>query len=283
MKVSNLLGPVFTGLTLAALAAATPLQAADIKSPPGVLRVCADANYLPYSNQAGQGFENKVAEILAKGMGRKLQYYWGSYRGRGGFAEFLAVSMDVGKCDVVMNIPYGIGNEGYTDSYYSSSYVFVTRKNGPSITSMHAPELRAMKIGFEDDTPPGDALKVVGLTNNMANMKLFDIGSEKDASPREMLEAVHNGSLGLVITWQPAIGAFLKDYPDLKVAAVPAEQMGPGLPAMRFNFPMSVGVRGNDVAMRDAVNRALKSQKGQIDAVLRQYAVFAPPGRQQPY
>jgi mxaJ protein len=283
MKAVNPSTLALSASAVAAVVYATaPLNAA-IDSPPGVLRVCADSNYLPFSNQAGQGFENKVAEILAKAMGRKLQYYWGSYRDRGGMPEFLAVSMDAGKCDAVMNMTYGAGDSGYTDSYYTSSYVFVTKKSGPTITSMHAPALRGLKIGFEDETPPGDALKVAGLTNNMSNIKIFDIAEDKNSSPRDMLEAVRNGSVGVVITWQPAIGYFLKDYPDLKVASVPAEQMGPGLPAMRFSFAMSIGVREKDTAMRDAVNRALKSQKGQIDVVLAQYRVLAPPAKSEPY
>jgi mxaJ protein len=284
MKVLNLFVLAPSGCAVAAvMIAATPVYAANISSPPGVLRVCADSNYLPFSNQAGQGFENKVAEILAKAMGRKLQYYWGSYRDRGGFPEFLAISLDVGKCDVVMNIPYGAGDEGYTDSYYTSSYVFVTKKSAPAITSMRTPALQTLKIGFEDETPPGDALKVVGLTNNVKNIKVFDVASDKNASPRDMLEAVRNGSVGVVITWEPAIGYFLKDYPDLKIASAPAEQMGPGLPAMRFSFAMSIGMREKDKATRDAVNRALKSQKGKIDAVLAQYRVLAPPAKSEPY
>src|SRR5580692_5222052 len=70
-----------------------------------VLRVCADPDYLPYSNRAGEGFENKVAAVLAQTMGRTLEYHWASYRGAGGFSNFLADNLDAGKCDVVMNLP----------------------------------------------------------------------------------------------------------------------------------------------------------------------------------
>jgi len=76
-------------------------------APAQALRVCADPDYLPYSNRAGQGFENKIAEAVAKALGKRLEYNWASYRGHGGFEEFLARTLDSGKCDTVMDIPYG--------------------------------------------------------------------------------------------------------------------------------------------------------------------------------
>src|SRR5216683_6097349 len=71
------------------------------------LRVCADPDYLPFSNRAGQGFENKVAELTARSLGAQLVYTWASTRGQGGFGEFLARNLDSGKCDAVIDMPYG--------------------------------------------------------------------------------------------------------------------------------------------------------------------------------
>src|SRR5215468_3268481 len=88
------------------------------------LRVCADPDYLPYSNRAGEGFENKVAEVVAKAMGETVAYKWASYRGHGGFPQFLSSTLDEKRCDVVMNIPYGSREELTTKPYYISSYVF---------------------------------------------------------------------------------------------------------------------------------------------------------------
>src|SRR5579871_4190516 len=68
------------------------------------LTVCADPNYLPYSNRAGEGFENKVAAAVAQALGEKLEYTWASYRGHGGFPQFLSSTLDSKKCDVVMSI-----------------------------------------------------------------------------------------------------------------------------------------------------------------------------------
>src|ERR1700687_3596985 len=94
-------------------------------TPAEALRVCADPDYLPYSNRAGEGFENKIAQAVAKALGEKVEYTWASYRGHGGFSQFLSSTLDRKKCDVVINIPYGSRDELTTRPYYISSYVFV--------------------------------------------------------------------------------------------------------------------------------------------------------------
>src|SRR5437870_8791039 len=111
------------------------------------LRVCADPDYLPYSNRAGEGFENKIAEAVAKALGERLEYTWENTRGRGGFPEFLARTLDADKCDVVMNLPYGSREELTTEPYYVSSYVFVFKKSrNYDIKSMDSATLKQIKI-----------------------------------------------------------------------------------------------------------------------------------------
>src|SRR5579864_2678490 len=116
------------------------------------LHVCADPDYLPFSNQAGDGFENKIAEAVAKALGQTLQYTWANTRGRGGFSEFLARSLDAKKCDAVMGIPSGNREELTTRPYYISSYVFVFKKGKSyDIKNMDSPVLKQIKIGLEGD------------------------------------------------------------------------------------------------------------------------------------
>src|SRR5580693_4371993 len=115
-----------------------------------VLRVCADPDYLPYSNRAGEGFENRVADAVAKALGETVEYTSASYRGSGGFPQFLSSTLDAHKCDVVMDIPYGSREELTTRPYYISSYVFVFARNkNYQISSMDSPVLRQVKVGFE--------------------------------------------------------------------------------------------------------------------------------------
>lgn len=258
-----------------AVIAITPLTGAHAQSSSsastGVLRVCADPDYLPYSNSAGEGFENKVAELLASAMGRKLEYQWASYRGQGGFSNFLADNLDKHKCDVVMDLPYGDAEEGYTNPYYVSSYVFISKKsNHYGITAMTMPILRSIKIGFEADTTPQTAITMLDLT---ANAVPYHVADDPSASPEKLLQAVQNGKVGVMITWEPAIGDFLKKYPDLVVTDVPAEEYAPGVPQVGYTYKMALGVRANDTSLKEALNNALAANKTQIGAILTQYNV----------
>ena len=207
------------------------------------LRVCADPDYLPYSNRAGQGFENKIAEAVAKALGEKLEYTWASTRGQGGFPEFLARTLDANECDVVMNIPYGSREELTTQPYYVSSYVFVFKKSkNYDIKSMDSEVLKRIKVGYESDTPVENGLKMRSL---ILSAVAFDVGGSSDESPTAMLNALDKGQIDVLITWQPVIGNFLKQRSDLEVIVVPnARTLGS---PEQYAFPMSMGVRhGNE-------------------------------------
>lgn len=259
----------------AAVIAINPIAGAHAQSAAAtdtnVLRICADPNYLPFSNKAGEGFENKISDILAKSMGRKPEYVWASYRGQGGFPNFLADYLEKGKCDMVMNLPYGDGEAGFTDPYYTSSYVFVSKKkNNFGLRSMKMPVLRSIKIGYEDETTPETALKMLNL---LPNATTYHIADDPSASPELMLQAVQDDKVGVLITWKPAIGDFLKKYPDLVVANVPTEGYAPGIPQVSYTYKMAIGVRLDDTKLKDELNTALNADKSQIDAILTQYDV----------
>src|SRR5580692_11005342 len=179
-----------------------------------VLRVCADPDYLPYSNRAGEGFENKIADAVAKALGETVEYTSASYRGSGGFPQFLSSTLDAHKCDVVMDIPYGSREELTTRPYYISSYVFVFKKaKHYDVTSMDSPALLQVKVGFERDTPVENGIKMRGM---IPRAVAFEVGDNDGESPETMLKAVESGRVDVMITWQPAIGGFLREYPDLE-------------------------------------------------------------------
>ncbi len=258
-----------------AILAFHPATGARAQSAPpadtGTLRICADPNYLPFSDTAGDGFENKIADVLAKSMSRKTQFVWASYRGHGGFPNFLADNLEKHRCDVIMDLPYGDGEAATTDPYYRSSYVFITKKqNNYDIRSMKMPVLRSIKIGYEDETTPETALKMLDL---LGNATTYHIADDPNSSPEQMLQAVEDGKLGVVITWKPAIGGFLKKYPDLVVTPVPTEGYAPGVPRVNYTYNMAIGVRPDDTQLKAALNTALKADKPQIDTILAQYEV----------
>jgi len=260
------LAQVVTGIALASMPASAQ-----------ALRVCADPDYLPYSNRAGQGFENKIAEAVAKALGKPLEYAWASYRGHGGFPEFLAGALDSRKCDVIMDIPYGSRDERTTAPYYVSSYVFLFKKAANyDLTSMDSPILERVKIGFEEETPTEAALKMRGLLLRAVS---FHVGEHEGLSPSVMLEAIKTGRVDVIIVWEPAIGNFLSQYSDLKVVPVPNSR-ALGSPE-QYSFPMSMGVRESDKELEQQLNQVIATHKDEFKAILSSYGVkhFAPePG-----
>jgi len=239
--------------------------------PSNALGVCADPDYLPYSNRAGAGFENKIAEAVAKALGETVEYTWASHRGHGGFPQFLASTLDAKKCDVVMSIPYGSPEELTTRPYYISSYVFVLDKSKKlDITSMDSPVLKRVKVGFERETPAEDALKMRGM---IPAAMAFDVATDSSESPALMLDALNNGKIDVLITWQPAIGAFLRAAPNLEVVPVPNERaLGP---PEQYSFPMSMGVRAGNDALKKRLDEVIANHQEELTSILTESGVMS--------
>ena len=249
-------------IAIAALLLSVPSWAAT-------LRVCADPDYMPFSNKAGEGFENKLAALAAKSLDSNLEYYWASYRGNGGFSEFLSRGLDADKCDLVINLPYGSQEELTTDPYYASSYIFVFKKDrGYDIETMDSAVLRKVKIGFEEGTPPQDGLKIRDL---IFDAEAFHVGDDAGVSPASMLQAVEDGHVDVMITWEPAVGWFLKNYSDLRVVRVPNTR-AMGSPE-QYMFSMSMGMRKNAPALQGKINGVIAAHKAEIKDILDQYNV----------
>ena len=236
-----------------------------VSAPVQALSVCADPDYLPYSNRAGEGFENKVAEAVAKALGEKLEYTWASQRGHGGFPQFLSSTLDAKKCDVVMSLPYGSREELTTRPYYVSSYVFVYPKSkNYNITTLDSPALKRLKIGFERDTPAEDGLKIRGLIPG--SVVPFDVSDGDGESPATMLQAIRSGKIDVLITWQPAISAFLRDYPELEVVQVPNSRAF-GAPE-QYSFPMSMAVREGNQALQTRLDDVIAKHGAELSSIL---------------
>ncbi|MGP6189930.1 MAG: quinoprotein dehydrogenase-associated putative ABC transporter substrate-binding protein [Vulcanimicrobiaceae bacterium] len=260
-RMRNLILTTALGAVLFCLAAAAG-QAAD-------LRVCADPNYLPFSNRAGQGFENAVASLVARSLGERLVYVWDSTRGSGGFDQFLHDTLNANRCDAVMDVPYASVNVAATRPYYVSSYVFVFPKSkGYDITSMDSPALAHLRIGYEEDTPAEDGLKLRTL---IIHGKPFDIGDEEGASPAEMLDAIENGQINVGVTWEPAVGYYLRSRPQLAVVAVPNSR-SQGSPE-QYAFPMAMAARVGDKTTRDKLDRVVGAHSAELTALLARYGV----------
>lgn len=240
------------------------------RAQPGpALRVCADPDYMPYSNRAGDGFENKLAQELGRTLRRPVAYTWASMRGPGGFDQFLHDTLNARKCDVVMDVPYASDNVLATRPYYVSSYVFVYRKNrNYDITSMDSPVLKNLKIGFEADTPAETGLKIRAL---ILHAVPFDIGDTPGESPQKMLDAVASGKVAVAVTWEPSIGYYVRSRPDLHVVAVPNSR-SMGSPE-QYAFPMAMAARRGDTRTRDQLDSAIGKNKAGFTRILESFGV----------
>jgi mxaJ protein len=249
-----------------------------LSTPAEALRVCADPDYLPYSNKAGEGFENKIAAAVAKALGEPLEYTWLSYRGHGGFPQFLSATLDAKKCDAVMNIPYGSREELTTRPYYISSYVFVFDKGKKyDITGMDSPVLKRLKVGFERDTPGENALKIRGMIPGAVG---FEVGEDSTASPATLLTALKSGQIDVLITWQPVIGGFLRAEPGLAVVPVPNGR-ALGAPE-QYAFPMSMAVRQGDEALKKRLDDVIEKHQAELRSVLTESGVLIYAPTQDP-
>jgi mxaJ protein len=233
------------------------------------LRVCADPDYMPFSNRAGDGFENKIAAAVAKLLGDRVVYTWETMRGPGGFDQFVHDTLNAHKCDVIVDVPYASENVLATRPYYVSSYVFVFPKSkGYDITSMDSPALRSLRIGYETETPAESGLKLRALTPHSVP---FDATDSPSGSTAEILNALASGRIAVAVTWEPAVGYYLRSRPNLAVVAVPNAR-SQGSPE-QYAFPMSMAARLGDTKMRDRLNAVIGAHAAELTAILERNGV----------
>jgi quinoprotein dehydrogenase-associated probable ABC transporter substrate-binding protein len=248
----------FLGLAALPLLAQTP-----------TLRVCADPNNLPYSNLQQQGFENKLAALVAHDMKARLEYTWWSQH-----KSFATKSLDQGACDVVLGAPATLPDVLTTKPYYRSTYVFVTRTDRHlGITSLADSRLSQLRIGIhvvgDDYAPPAVALAHRGITQNVTGFSLFGKYSEANP-PRKLIDAVEHGTVDVAIVWGPFAGYFAKDQPaGLDIApVVPAIFLG-----IPFTYEISAAVRKGNDGLQAELNDIFESHAAVIRRILDQYGV----------
>ena len=235
------------------------------------LRVCADPNNLPFSNERGEGFENKIAELIADELGVTLSYTWWAQR-RG----FIRNTLNTGSCDLVTGTTNGIEMLRTTLPYYRSGYTFVTRQDGPKVSSLDDPILHNLRIGIqlvgEDgaNPPPSEALARRGIVDNVRGYLVY--GDYREQNPAAaIMDAVAKGEIDVAIVWGPVAGYFAgRESVPLKVALVTPQNDGPRVPMV---FDINMGVRRDDPTLRDEINAALSKLRPKIDAVLANYGV----------
>jgi quinoprotein dehydrogenase-associated probable ABC transporter substrate-binding protein len=247
-------------------------SAATSKSHVRVLRVCADPNNLPFSNEKEEGFENRIAELLARDLHAELRYTWWAQR-RGFFRN----TLNAGLCDVVIGVPSGIELALTTEPYYRSSYMFVTRRDRTlNIESFDDPQLKAKKIGVQlvgDDyanSPPAHALSNRGIIRNVVGYSV--VGDYRQANPpARIVEAVANGDIDVAIVWGPLAGYFASKQKHALALKPVSPQVD--LPFLPFVFDISVAVRRGETKFKEEIESILDRRRNEVQKILDRYGI----------
>jgi mxaJ protein len=260
-------------------AACAPSESSEPSSgsasePARALRVCADPNNLPFSNERGEGFENRLAELLADELDASLEYVWWAQR-RG----YVRNTLRAGLCDVLLGVPSSFELAQPTRPYYRSTYVFLHRSDRvglEDIESFDDARLRDLRIGVHvvgDDytnTPPVHALAQRGIVENVRGYTLYSDYAEPNP-PARLIEAVASGEVDLAVVWGPFAGYFASRQPVPLAFRPVFPQID--LPFLPMVFDIAMGVRRGDGELQAELDQALVRRRSEIDALLREFGV----------
>jgi quinoprotein dehydrogenase-associated probable ABC transporter substrate-binding protein len=254
------------GAACALLAAALSLSGVGHARSAGFLRVCADPDNMPFSNDKGEGFENKLAKLIAEKLGDELDYSW--------FSEstgYVPQTMGREACDLVMGYPQGTGLIADTNPYYYTSYALIYGQGDQSLIGLDKlsdPRLKEKKIGLFARTPPASLLAMYGLAGNA---KPFEVNADESASKaaQKMIAEIASGRLDVGILWGP-VGGYYAEQSSLPLKLVPLAKEKAGPSAV---YPITMGVRPNEPQWKHTINKLLAENQAGIYAILQGYNV----------
>jgi mxaJ protein len=252
------------------LLASVLMLATAVSASAAPLRFCADPDDLPFSNRAGQGFDNRIAVLLAHDLHRDPVFVWARSR-RG----FIREQFNKGACDVLLGTPAGMKALANTQPYYRSSYVFVTpAREHLQITSFSDPHLNSGRIGLqileEDYSPPSLPL----IRNGHAGQL---VGFDSFGDPAgNIVRAVARGQIGTAVVWGPLAGYYAaRQHLPVTLAAVsPAVDPVTHVP---FSFDITAAVHKRDTELLNSLNASLARLQPQINRILATYHVPTSP------
>jgi len=264
-------------IALAALIAAPVIARPSVAAaqattavPAKLLRICADPDDLPFSNDKREGFDNKIAALIASDLGDSLSFTWWPTR-RG----FVRNTLRAGECDVVIGVPKGYDLVAASDPYYRAAYYVVTRRDRHlAIRSLDDSVIRSLKIGVNmmgDDyanTPPGQALSARGLGANLVGYHTF---YDNENRPGDIVDAVAAGKIDAAVVWGPIAGYYAKrSAVPLDLVALPDSDSVTGFP---FAYDEVMGVRRGDREHLSQLNGVIARRKAEIAQILRDYGI----------
>jgi quinoprotein dehydrogenase-associated probable ABC transporter substrate-binding protein len=232
---------------------------------PKVLRVCADPHNLPFSNEKGEGLENKLAELLAQKLDKKLAYAFFPQA-----TGFVRMTLGSHRCDVILGFPQGDDLAQGTNPYYRTSYALIT-KNGSElddVVTLSDERLKGKHIGIVAGTPPGTSMAANGLMVGAKPYPLV-IDTRVDSSAEAMVKDVVSGQIDAGVLWGPMAGYYAKQAnPPLRVIPLVKEKSGPQLA-----FRIGMGVRPADQNWKRLLNRFIQENQPAINKILLDFGV----------
>lgn len=229
------------------------------------LRVCSDPNNLPFSNEAGEGFENKIAELFAAELGVPVRYTW--YPNTIGF---IRNTLRQRKCDLVMAAPTASELLQNSNPYYRSTHALVFAKNsGLTASSLGDPVMKSLKIGVVAGTPGASLIAKYGLFEQMRPYQLL-VDTRYESATSQMADDIAAGELDVGILWGPIAGYHVKTHkPALVMVPLdPKTEEG-----VRIDFRIHMGLRYNEPEWKLQLNELIRKKQNEIDAILRDYGV----------
>ncbi len=264
---------IIRGLGVRALAAAVLVSGTLAMAAGPVLRVCADPNNLPYSNQQRQGFENDLAQLIGRDLGMRVAYTWYPQR-----SKFFRKTLEAGVCDVVMGVPVGMPDLSTTQAYYRSGYVFVSRRSSNlDIHSMDDPRLRKLRIGVhvlgdgDSSLPPVHALTSRGIVRNLVGYSIFGNNLDEPNPPSDLIKAVASGEVDVAVAWGPMAGYFAqRSKVPLQVTSIDSAGSDASMP---LAFDIGIGVRPQDTVLKQRLDAELERRRTEIHRLLQSYNI----------
>lgn len=227
------------------------------------LRVCADPNDLPFSDEKSEGFENKIAALFGKDMSVPVHYFW--------FPQvigFVRNGLQAGRCDLVMGTVAGDDMMQTTTPYYYTGYVLVFRTDKPLSGDLDASAVKTLHIGVISGTPPSDLLVRHGLMAN-ARPYALTVDTRHEAPSHQMMLDIASGAIDAGMLWGPFAGYYIK-HDHLPLAMIQLREE-PGMPRLAYHIAM--GVRNNEPDWRRQINSEIIKHREEIAAILRDYGV----------
>ena len=249
--------------------AQTPAQSNETGSlelvDPNVFRACGDPRNLPFSNDKSEGFENKLAELFAAKLGKKLSYtYYPQATG------FVRMTLGSYRCDVIMGFPQGDDQAQVTIPYYRTTYALITKRGSglEDVTAIDDPRLKEKRIGIVAKTPPSTNMAVNGLLGHAKSYPLF-IDTRADSSAQAMIDDLNQGNIDCGILWGPMAGYFAgKANPPMVVVPLVKETAGP--PMM---YRIGMAVRPADQEWKRTLNKLITENQAEINKLLISYNI----------